>query len=29
MTLAGRKGWMKLMGKFGFKPTLYVMEKSA
>ena len=27
MTLAGRKGWMKLMGKFGFKPTLYVMEK--
>lgn len=28
MTLAGRKGWMKLMGKFGFKPTLYVMEKS-
>lgn len=28
MTLAGRKGWMKLMGKHGFKPTLYVMEKS-
>ena len=29
MTLAGRKGWTKLMGKFGFKPTLYVMEKSS
>lgn len=28
MTLAGRKGWMKLMGKHGFKPTLYVMEKN-
>ena len=28
MTLAGRKGWMKLMSKFGFKPTLYVMEKN-
>lgn len=28
MTLAGRRGWTKLMGKFGFKPTLYVMEKS-
>lgn len=28
MTLAGRKGWLKLMGKHGFKPTLYVMEKS-
>lgn len=28
MTLAGRKGWMKLMGKFGFTPTLYVMEKN-
>jgi hypothetical protein len=28
MTLAGRKGWTKLMGKFGFKPTLYVMEKN-
>ena len=29
MTLAGRKGWLKLMGKHGFRPTLYVMEKSA
>jgi hypothetical protein len=28
MTLAGRKGWTKLMGKHGFRPTLYVMEKS-
>lgn len=29
MTLAGRKGWTKLMGKYGFKTTLTVMEKSA
>jgi len=29
MTLAGRKGWTKLMKKYGFKPTLYVMQKDA
>ena len=29
MTLAGRKGWTKLMGKHGFKQTLIVMEKEA
>ena len=29
MTLAGRKGWTKLMGKHGFKQTLIVMEKKA
>lgn len=28
MTLAGRKGWMRLMKQHGFEPTLYVMEKS-